>query len=59
MKNKPSTGNKKQSLQKEKATAKEMWLMAMETMGKTQNGLRQQMEWFHQRNAGKSFIDPV
>ena len=35
-KNKPSTGNKTQSLQKEKATAEEMRFKAMETMGETQ-----------------------
>ena len=35
-KNEPSTGNKKQSLQKEKATAEEMRLKAMETIGQTQ-----------------------
>ena len=35
-KNKPSTGNKKQSLRKEKATAEEMQFKAMETMGETQ-----------------------
>ena len=35
-KNKPSTGNKKQSLQKEKATAEEMRFKAMETIGQTQ-----------------------
>ena len=45
-KNKPSTGNKKQSLQKEKATAEEMRFKAMETMRKTQNGWTKHMEWF-------------
>ena len=35
-KNKPSNGNKKQSLQKEQATAEEMRLKVMETMGQTQ-----------------------
>ena len=35
-KNKPSTGNKKQSLHEEKATAEEMRFKAMETMGQTQ-----------------------
>ena len=39
-KNKPSTGNKKQSFQKEKATAEEMRLKAMETMGQTQKRVR-------------------
>ena len=52
-KNKPSTGNKKQSLQKEKATAEKMRFKAMETMRETQNGWRKQMERFHQRKAGK------
>ena len=35
-KNKPSTGNKTQSLQKEKATTVEMRFKAMETIGQTQ-----------------------
>ena len=52
-KNKPSTGNKKQSLQKEKATAEEMRFKAMETMGKTQNGWTKNKEWFQQRKAEK------
>ena len=42
-KNKPSNGNKKQSLQKEQATAEEMRLKAMETMGQTQKRWRKQM----------------
>ena len=35
-KNKPSTGNKKQGLQKKTVTTEEMRFKAMETMGQTQ-----------------------
>ena len=38
VKNKSSTGNKKQSLQKEKATAEEMWLKAMKPWEKLKTG---------------------
>ena len=58
-KNEPSTGNKKQSLQKEKATAEEMRLKAMETIGQTQKWVEETNGVVPEKKSRKSTGDAI